>query len=370
MSEILAEIAIGALNKSISNINKTDQSYLSKNNWESFEFSRDLDEHNSIKNDHGDEDFVDNMNESLFSEQKIVILEQTNKKFNIEGNVYNIIDEISFIMENGEYEDMNDIMNSTINIEFGGSSFDGKILMEYNMLLCNLLNKKIVYDTDIIIPSAQIELLKNNFKQYKKSTKCDGFILFSLSFHRLCINLESKIRNCKLIVKYRDIIDESFKNKICGINFDVPIFGMSIERHTVINNKTKKNLRFNHISKFMFIKIHSDEQQLININNIKLYLCEQLPITFNMFDSEIMELNLFENRYLLISVSPSFKNINNLINNLQQGNLDKYGINLSRIDTVGMEIEDIDDCCKIDICNIYVNIARITQGLIGLLFSN
>lgn len=376
-SELMAYIATGAQNVAIENITKSSQNYETKGKWDYCELLNDLDEQKLINDLKEDTDFFDDYNDSLFSDTKIKVLESVSKKenyfeFGIDGGKYHILDEILFCVEDGEFENWDDIFNSSIEMRFGGSELNGnKMKMEYNILINKLLKKNIIRgNSDIIIPSAQFELLKNNFKINKKNTKCDGFLMFIIAFHQLQINMSSNVKNIKLKVKYRKVLNSSYYRNQINKNYQIPIFGLSILPNLEFHNNKLQKLPFNHVTKFIIIKILSEEQDLLNIHNINLYLCNGDPIKYNMFNDEIIEINNFGNKYFIIALSPSFKNASNLCQNLQNGNLDKYGINLSRIDQVDLEILDINENIKVDLCSLHTNIARSMSGMIGLAYAN
>ena len=160
-----------------------------------------------------------------------------------------------------------------------------------------------------------------------------------------------------------DIMHSSIQNTM----YEMPIFGFNLKQNLKqIDNLYKIN--FSLINKFLIIKIITDDYDLLNIQSINLYLNGTSPINFNIYQDEIHEMSLFDNKYIIISLSPSFKNISELQNNLRRGNINQYGIDMSRIDKTQLEINDISSNTDIDICSVYINIVRVMSGMMGAAF--
>lgn len=62
-------------------------------------------------------------------------------------------------------------------------------------------------------------------------------------------------------------------------------------------------------------------------------------------------------------MSPSYKNCEKLCSNFQTGNLDKYSINFGCFDDISLEILDIGNNIKVDICTLYTNIFTSGSGV-------
>ena len=309
----------GFLSREIQYLTKNSQNYNSKDVWNEYELMSELDENKLM------EDLKYNeCQNSVLSEQKILILDanSTENEFNFDlsysNNEIHIIDQVLICFQNGELENWNDIFNSKIDFLIGGClvNTNSSFTMEYNLLLNKLMDQHIVRDdSNILIPLSQMNMLINNFKKY---TKFDGFNCCILKNHSI-----------KFAIYSKDI--SYLKN----------------------------------VAKLIIIKIKSNEQDFLNIHKINLYLNFCSPITYNIYDNEIIEINNFGNKFFVIALSPSFKNSKNLCDNLKFGNLDKYGINFTRINDVSLEILDVKDEVEFELCTLHANVVQIMDGMIG-----
>ncbi|ARF08452.1 hypothetical protein Catovirus_1_502 [Catovirus CTV1] len=352
---------------------------MKKKNWNECELVAELGEKKLIE-DLINDNLSDNYDDSILSEQKTLILEPLwncdQAGFEIlhimDSEFVDIIDDIFFCFENGDLENWLDIFNCSIDFIVGATRIhtmhtDNRITMEYNLLLNKLMDKNIVKnENEILIPISFIILLKNAFKKY---TNFSGYGNFLFHYHHVrCFIISKVLRNIKLKVIYRTFLKEirsSFIKRNSYIS-DLPIFGFSIQTDCLFENNFIKKIKGRHITKLIIIKIISDEQEIMNVHKINLYLNSNDPISYSMYDNEIIEVNNFGKKYFIIALSPSFKNSKSLSTNLQTGNLDKYGIDLSRIDNISLEIQDIGDNVEAHVCMIHGYVARCWEGMIRL----
>ena len=372
--DIAGKLSEGVLNKYFEN---GDQYYASKDKSSEYQLIDELDE-NKLKEELCEANYFVNNNTNIFFEEKTDYLKSNIclyelggiccQNFCINGLYYNIIDDIILEFYFNEYENnYHDLLTTNIKFSIGGNNINGTMIkMEYNILLCELMGKKMVIENNTVkINSCHFEQLKNNFQKNNKIYQCNGFPLFVAMFHNLSIDIFSNIPNIGMIIKHRKINNQNYIEEMQGKDYEFPIIGIREINDINIINSISQNLCINLIGKFMIIKLKCEDDSLINLHQINLFLNKLSPIEYNIYLDEIKELNMFENRYFIISMSPLFKNIKDLSNNLKNGNIGKYGINFSRMDNINIEINDIKDNIKIDICFFYLNIVTLKSGMIG-----
>ncbi len=369
MSELIAMCARGYINDQLD-----QHTYQEKRDWNEHELEKDISNYDfekEIRDLNDNTTYFFDMDDFSRIKKDVIQMENFNYKYDMSSHKYSLIKELIFVIENNTCDfNWGEIMNIKIGFTIGKSLINGNsIPMEYNILLCNLLGKQIKEKNNIVkVRCAFFELLKNNFLNYSKFKNLDGFFFSPITRHNISITIttETKNLNLKLIIKYRKL--KNILKNICGVAYEIPIFGFNlIQNLSEYNNLYDIGLSL--INKFLIIKIMTDDYDLLNIQSINLYLNGLDPIIFNIYQDEIQEMSLFDNKYIIISLSPSFKNISKLCDNLRKGNIDQYGINMSRIDDIHIGINDISPQTNIDICGVYVNIAKVMDGMMGTAYA-
>jgi len=358
--------------------NNSKQHYISKNEWDESQLLNELNENVLIK------DLMETnhqQNSNIYSEikskslkpltTKILNSDLYSHRFFISN--YHILNEILLDFDYNEYDDnFNQLLDIEMEFMIGCADINGKkFSMEYNMLMCELLNiKYVVENNKIKIPCVQFELLKRNFnKTHSRFTQCNGFPLSFIKYHAIEINIYTIKPTCQIIIKYKDVCDMNFFDKISH-DYIFPIFGLNVQNNIQIINGFTENLNLSLITKFIIIKLKHIDHDLIDIHNINLYLNNCDPITYNIYMDEIKEITIFGNRYIILSVSPDFKNIIKLSDSLRNGDIGNHGIDFSRINHVNLEIKNISDNVKLDVCHAYMNIVKIIDGMCGRSFAD
>lgn len=241
-----------------------------------------------------------------------------------------IIEDLYFELDVDDCDD--NVCENILNLECRvGRDLNNMMSIEYNLLLCSLLDKpsKFVFDDcakkKFVFYSANFEIIKKSFNTHKPVFIHEGIPLFLFPWSTLSISVNHKFNELRCIIKYRKLLNylQLGINDFYQMRILIPFLDTHVTPNINLINNQSKSFGAHSNTKLMILKFSraNEPSDVSNIDLIKLNLGGN-ELIFNVLLDDAIKLTLFNKTYYFLPLVASH-NIKNLCNYLLETNIIK-----------------------------------------------